>query len=142
LPRRAIKISRATFLGYIPDRLTNPNRRFKKELSMKLRSVIRLAPTFVAVIALSTAQVQAQAEKPGTDKATQPANDAAKGAAPQKKATPVANQEAAGHYESEAQARAHCRGHAVVWADKDNFNHYPGSREYGRKPGAFVCAAE
>ena len=43
-----------------------------------------------------------------------------------------------GQYGSEAEARAHCKGE-VVWVDKDNFNHYAGSREYGRKPGAFAC---
>jgi hypothetical protein len=41
-------------------------------------------------------------------------------------------------YASEAEARAHCKGE-VVWVDKDHFYHYPGSREYGRKPGAFTC---
>ncbi len=43
-----------------------------------------------------------------------------------------------GQYATEAEAKAHCPGE-VVWVDKDNFNHYPGSREYGRKPGAFAC---
>lgn len=41
-------------------------------------------------------------------------------------------------YATEADARAHCKG-GVVWVDQDHFNHYPGSREYGRKPGAFAC---
>jgi hypothetical protein len=41
-------------------------------------------------------------------------------------------------YASEAEARAHCRG-GVVWMDEHHFNHYPGSREYGKKPGAFAC---
>jgi hypothetical protein len=41
-------------------------------------------------------------------------------------------------YATEAEARAHCKGD-VVWVDKDHFNHYAGSREYGRKPGAFTC---
>jgi hypothetical protein len=44
----------------------------------------------------------------------------------------------AGQYATEGEARSHCRG-TVVWIDKDNFNHYAGSREYGRKPGAFGC---
>ncbi len=43
-----------------------------------------------------------------------------------------------GQYATEAEAKAHCPGE-VVWVDKDNFNHYAGSREYGRKPGAFAC---
>jgi heme-binding NEAT domain protein len=44
----------------------------------------------------------------------------------------------AGQYATEADARSHCQG-TVVWVDSDNFNHYKGSREYGRKPGAFAC---
>jgi hypothetical protein len=43
-----------------------------------------------------------------------------------------------GQYGSEAEAKAHCKGD-VVWVDKDKFNHYAGSREYGVKPGAFAC---
>ncbi len=43
-----------------------------------------------------------------------------------------------GRFGSEAEAKAHCKG-SVVWIDKDNFNHYAGSREYGRQPGAFAC---
>jgi hypothetical protein len=43
-----------------------------------------------------------------------------------------------GGYATEAEAQAHCRG-TVVWIDSDHFNHYKGSREYGRKPGAFSC---
>jgi hypothetical protein len=43
-----------------------------------------------------------------------------------------------GQYATEAEAKAHCKGE-VVWIDEHNFNHYPGSREYGRKPGGFGC---
>ena len=39
---------------------------------------------------------------------------------------------------TEGEAKAHCRG-TIVWVDKDHFNHYAGSREYGRKPGNFAC---
>jgi hypothetical protein len=41
-------------------------------------------------------------------------------------------------YATEAEARSHCRT-AVVWVDSNHFNHYPGSREYGKKPGSFGC---
>lgn len=41
-------------------------------------------------------------------------------------------------YANEAEAKAHCHG-AVVWVDEHNFNHYEGTREYGKKPGAFAC---
>ena len=43
-----------------------------------------------------------------------------------------------GHYGTEAEASAKCQGE-VVWADQNNFNHYRGSREFGVKPGSFVC---
>jgi hypothetical protein len=65
-----------------------------------------------------------QATKSG-EKADAPAKKPAKPAGP------------AG-YATEAEARAHCKGE-VVWVDKDHFYHYAGSREYGKKPGAFTC---
>jgi hypothetical protein len=43
-----------------------------------------------------------------------------------------------GQYASEAEASSHCQG-TVVWVDQNNFNHYRGSREWGRKPGAYAC---
>jgi hypothetical protein len=68
----------------------------------------------------------AGAEKPaGKDKSGEKTAKPAKAAAPSGWAT-------------EAEARAHCRG-TVIWVDKDHFNHYAGSREYGRKPGSFAC---
>jgi hypothetical protein len=44
-----------------------------------------------------------------------------------------------GQYATEAQAKAACHGATVVWIASDHFSHYPGSREYGRKPGAYAC---
>jgi len=44
----------------------------------------------------------------------------------------------AGGYATEGEARSKC-GSGVVWVGDDHFNHYPGSREYGRKPGYFTC---
>jgi hypothetical protein len=83
--------------------------------------------------AASTAPSNAAPKVKGkqSEKKTQEGNQPAK----------AANSEAKpkrGQYGSEAEARAHCKGE-VVWVDKDNFNHYAGSREYGRKPGAFAC---
>ncbi len=43
-----------------------------------------------------------------------------------------------GGYATEAEASAHCGGN-VVWVGEDHFNHYPGSREWGKKPGSFQC---
>jgi len=66
-----------------------------------------------------------------SEKKSPPGSEPAKAANADQKPKP-------GHYATEAEARARCRG-TVVWVDKDNFNHYAGSREYGRKPGAFAC---
>jgi hypothetical protein len=44
-----------------------------------------------------------------------------------------------GQYATEAEAKAHCHGATIVWVDSDHFNHYAGTREYGRKPGAYAC---
>ena len=68
---------------------------------------------------------KAEAQKKGSGKTGEKAGTRAKPARPS-------------GYATEAEARAHCRG-SVVWVDQDHFNHYPGSREYGRKPGAFQC---
>ena len=104
----------------------------------------------VMVFASSMALAQtAQDTNAASSEKSAPADTApkAKGKQPDKKqhagdqADKAANSEAKpkrGQYGSEAEARAHCKGD-VVWVDKDNFNHYAGSREYGRKPGAFAC---
>jgi hypothetical protein len=43
-----------------------------------------------------------------------------------------------GQYATEEEARSHCHG-TIVWVDQNNFNHYRGSREWAKKPGAFAC---
>lgn len=43
-----------------------------------------------------------------------------------------------GQFASEADAKDQCPG-PVVWIDSHQLNHYEGSREYGKKPGAFAC---
>jgi hypothetical protein len=69
------------------------------------------------------------AQKPaGKDKA---AEKTGKTGAAAKAASPAG-------WTTEAEAKAHCRG-TIIWVDKDHFNHYAGSREYGRKPGSFAC---
>jgi hypothetical protein len=62
---------------------------------------------------------------------------ASKDQAGEKTAKPAKPAASAG-WATESEARAHCRG-TVIWVDKDHFNHYAGSREYGRKPGNFAC---
>jgi hypothetical protein len=101
-----------------------------------------------ACAALSLAAAQSanapSADKPQASDSSTNANPSAK---PGKK--PAKNQTAStddgppkpGEYATEAEARAHCNG-TVVWIDPDHFNHYKGSREYGRKPGAFGCVKE
>jgi hypothetical protein len=64
-----------------------------------------------------------------------PAGDKTPSAAQKLKAP--AQQKTPSGYATEAEARSHCK--TVVWVDRDHFNHYPGSREYGKKPGNFAC---
>jgi hypothetical protein len=99
--------------------------------SIALAQTAQDATGGVSSEAAAPADAAPKAKGKQSDKKQQPANQAAK----------AANSEAKpkrGQYGSEAEAKAHCKGE-VVWVDKDNFNHYAGSREYGRKPGAFAC---
>jgi hypothetical protein len=114
-----------------------------------LRSrILGVACVMVFASSMALAQTAQDTNAASSEKAA-PADTApkAKGKQPDKKqhagdqTDKAANSEAKpkrGQYGSEAEARTHCKGD-VVWVDKDNFNHYAGSREYGRKPGAFAC---
>ena len=102
---------------------------------------------FASSIAFAQTSEDANTASPAAAQSPAPSDAAPKGKAKQSEkktqegATKAANSEAKpkrGQYGTEAEAKAHCRGE-VVWVDKDNFNHYAGSREYGRKPGAFAC---
>ncbi len=89
----------------------------------------------VLVLAASAAIAQTDSNAQSAPKAQSAAKAGEKAnAGPKKPAKPAGP---AG-YATEAEARAHCKGE-VVWVDKDHFNHYSGSREYGRKPGAYTC---
>ena len=97
-----------------------------------------LGAASILVMAASGAMAQtgpesqpAGAAPAGGAKAGEKAGDSKKAGKPAKPATPSG-------YATEGEARAHCQG-SVVWVDSDHFNHYPGSREYGKKPGAFAC---
>src|SRR5262249_7777032 len=50
----------------------------------------------------------------------------------------------AGQFGTEAQARAHCPGDTVVWANLDSrIFHFSGNRSYGAtKKGAYMCERE
>jgi len=101
--------------------------------SMALAQTAQDANTASSSPAASSAPSDAAPKGKGkqSEKKTQDGNQPAKAANSEGKPK-------RGQYGSEAEAKAHCRGE-IVWVDKDNFNHYAGSREYGRKPGAFVC---
>ncbi len=57
---------------------------------------------------------------------------------------PAAAARGAGQFSSEAQAKAHCPGDTVVWANLDSrVYHFTGNRSYGNtKSGAFMCEKE
>lgn len=89
----------------------------------------------ILVLAASAAMAQTDGRAPSAATPENAAKAGEKSEAGSKKAAKPAGP--AG-YATEAEARAHCKGE-VVWVDNDHFNHYRGSREYGRKPGAFGC---
>ena len=100
-----------------------------------------------AFVAFAPLSVKAQTPNSETGAASDTASGAKKGAASHSKKTAHAvngvssadTPPKAGQYATMAAAQAHCGGKTVVWVDKDNFHHYAGSREYGSKPGAFIC---
>ena len=98
---------------------------------------------FAASAALAQTEPEAQPAAPASNAAEGGGSGGAAKAGDKPKsdgkktATPAKRSGQSG-YASEAEARARCKG-GVVWIDKDRFNHYPGSREYGKKPGAFAC---
>lgn len=65
-------------------------------------------------------------------------------AAPTTKPSPATNAAApagAGQFATEAQAKAHCPGDTVVWANlQSKVYHFSGNRNYGNtKKGAYMC---
>jgi len=96
--------------------------------SMSSRAMLLGAAAALALtVSIAAAQTAPDSKSPAP---------AGKGQAGEKTAKPAAAKPAG--WATESEARAHCRG-TIVWVDKDHFNHYAGSREYGRKPGAFAC---
>ncbi len=99
---------------------------------------------FASSAALAQTAQDANTAAPAASASTAPTDAGAKSKGQQtekKQQHPAKAAEAkprAGQYATEAEARSHCNG-TVVWIDKDNFHHYAGSREYGKKPGAFIC---
>ncbi len=90
------------------------------------------------------AEAAKEGTAPSAAKPAEKAKPAAKSesaakADPDSKKTSTAKKPAApSGFASEAEAKSHCHG-TIVWVDSDHFNHYAGSREYGKKPGAFQC---
>jgi hypothetical protein len=101
----------------------NPRARF-------LAAVTILVSTAFAGLAQTAPDAKTPAPK-GTDAQETPKPAPADSKTAKKPAAPAG-------WASEAEARSHCRG-TIIWVDKDHFNHYAGSREYGRKPGNFAC---
>ncbi len=108
------------------------NRILQRLRLLGVASVLALAAT--AAMAQTEEKAPAPAKPSAAAKTGDTKTGEKSGAAAKKPAKPAGP---AG-YASEAEARAHCKGE-VVWVDKDHFYHYAGSREYGRKPGAFTC---
>jgi hypothetical protein len=107
-------------------------------MNASIRPRARLAGAAAALaltVSIAAAQTAPDTKSPpAAEKAQKPA---AKDQAGEKTAKPAKPAAAAG-WATEAEAKTHCRG-TVIWVDKDHFNHYAGSREYGRKPGSFAC---
>ncbi len=82
-------------------------------------------------------QQQAPAEQPKPEIAAAPAPKAAAPKAP-------AGALAAGQFASESEAKSHCPGDTVVWANtRSKVYHYASSRIYGHtKRGAYMCEKE
>jgi hypothetical protein len=102
-------------------------------------SISPRAMLFAAALAMtaSIAAAQTAADTKSPPAGGSAAKPASKDQTGEKTAKPAKPAAPAG-WATEAEARAHCRG-TVIWVDKDHFNHYAGSREYGRKPGSFAC---
>jgi hypothetical protein len=84
---------------------------------------------------------QAPAQQPAPQETT---------AAEQPKSAPAARRRTAkasltaGEYASEVEAKAHCPGESVVWANtRSKIYHFAGTADYGRtKMGAYMCEKE
>jgi hypothetical protein len=104
--------------------------------SLSPRAMLLGAAAVLALtVSIAAAQTAPDTKSPPSGGSAQ--KSAGKDQAGEKKSKP-AKQAAPSGWATEAEAKAHCRG-TVIWVDKDHFNHYTGSREYGRKPGNFAC---
>jgi hypothetical protein len=99
--------------------------------------VMLLGAAAALALTVSVAAAQTAAGTGSPPAGTGAQKPAAKEKSDEKTAKPAKAAAPAG-WATEGEARAHCRG-TVIWVDKDHFNHYAGSREYGRKPGNFAC---
>src|SRR5262245_17684519 len=88
------------------------------------------AAALALTVSVAVAQTAPDTKLPPSGESAKKA--ASKDQSGEKTAKPAKASAPAG-WATEAEAKAHCRG-TVIWVDKDHFNHYAGSREYGRKP--------
>jgi hypothetical protein len=107
-------------------------------MSLSVAASLRLLGA-ASILALAASQAVAQTEPGSRPAASAPAEAKAGEKAESDSKKPAKPKPVApSGYATEAEAKAHCKG-GVVWVDEHHFNHYPGSREYGKKPGAFAC---
>jgi len=100
--------------------------------------LLGVASILIMAVSAAVAQMGPESQPAGAAPTGDAAKSREKAGSESKKASTPAKPAAPSGYATEAEARAHCHG-SVVWVDSDHFNHYPGSREYGKKPGAFAC---
>jgi len=99
---------------------------------------------FIAECRAGTAANAPAPASPPPPAATAPAPSTAAKPAATTKAPTTGTPVAAGQFASEAQAKAHCPGDTVVWANLDSrIYHFSGNRDYGNtKKGAYMCEGE
>lgn len=90
------------------------------------------------------AECRSEAAAPGTTQSqsrTAPSAGTSTRPSPAAKAPATGTPAAAGEFATEAQAKAHCPGDTVVWANLDSkIYHFAGNRSYGKtKKGTYMC---